>query len=103
MASNHLRNIMIGITLASVVLMIVASYVLKDTPRQGGFVKTGPSGLSEQTKTEYYPTGEVRATGKMNGYYKEGKWIYYRKDGSIELVEYYRQGNVVDSSLMETK
>jgi hypothetical protein len=94
---------MIGITLASVVVMVVASYVLKDTPRQGGFVKTTPSGLSQQNKKEYYPTGELRAEGMMDGYYKEGEWIYYRKDGSVELVEYYHQGNVVDSSALERK
>jgi hypothetical protein len=39
----------------------------------------------------------------MDGYYKEGEWIYYRKDGSVELVEYYHQGNVVDSSSLERK
>lgn len=98
MQPDRLRNIMIAIFFGSIVLMVAASYLLKDTPRQGGLINSGPNGIGRQAKTEYYPTGEVRAEGAMSGYYKEGKWTYYRKDGSIELIEYYTRGNV-DSTI----
>lgn len=91
---------MIGLFFGSVLLMVVASYILKDTPRVGGFVNTGPDGVGQQLKMEYYPTGELRAKGLMDGYYKEGEWIYYRKDGSVELLEYYTKGDV-DSSFQK--
>lgn len=97
-----MRKLMIAIFFISIIVMVVASYVLKDTPREGGFVNTGPDGMGKQFKMEYYPTGEVRAKGTMDGYYKEGEWIYYKKDGSVELIEYYTKGEL-DSSKTNMK
>lgn len=102
MSPNRLRYIMIGIFFVSMAVMVVASYVLKDTPREGGFVNTRPDNMGKQFKMEYYPTGEVRAKGTMDGYYKEGEWTYYYKDGSVELIEYYTKGEL-DSSKTEVK
>jgi len=102
MHPSRLRKIMIALFFVSILVMVVASYVLKDTPREGGFVNTGPGGLDKLEKTEYYPTGELRAKGRMDGYYKDGQWIYYQKDGTIELIEYYTKGNV-DSTWVNDK
>ncbi len=83
--------------------MVVASYVLKDTPREGGIVNTRPDQVGKQFKMEYYPTGEVRAKGVMDGYYKDGEWEYYTKDGSIELIEYYTKGELDSSSTLNMR
>ncbi len=101
MKPNQLRNIMIGVFFASMLILVIASYALKNTPRQGGFVNSGPNGAGQKTKIEYYPTGELRAEGLMDGYYKEGKWTYYYKDGTIQLEEYYNKGIAVDAPIEE--
>lgn len=96
MNNDQLRKIMIGVFFASIMVIVVASYILKDTPREGGYVNSGMRGDSQvQWKTETYPSGELRAEGNYQGFTKHGKWVYYEKNGDTLLIEYYDKGKVI--------
>lgn len=90
-----LRKVMIAITLLSVVGFVIYSYVEQDEPRQGGLINTliQPE-MDFRDATEYYPTGELKAEGLMNGKDKEGVWVYYHPNGDTLRIEQYFQGNL---------
>lgn len=88
---------MIGVFFASLVLVVVASYLLKDTPREGGFVNTGPGGFEAPVWTEEkYPTGEKRAEGHLKGTKKDGRWTYFNPAGDTLMIEWYKTGSMED-------
>ncbi len=90
---------MVGIFFGSLVIVVVASYLLKDTRREGGFVNTGPGGFEAPVWTvEQYPTGEKRAEGHMKGTKKEGRWTYFNTAGDTLLIEVYETGRLKEQT-----
>ena len=47
-------------------------------------------------KREYHNNGQIKIEGNYKDGEKDGKWTYYNKDGSIENVEEYKDGELVE-------
>lgn len=87
---------MIGVFFGSIILLVVASYILKDTPREGGIINSGPDG-PKQWKVERYSNGAIRAEGYIQGFLKDGIWLYYNQNGDTLIVEQYEEGKLIST------
>ena len=47
------------------------------------------NGKEEGEYKKYYQNGNLSEKGKYNYGNREGQWVYYNKDGSIKVGEYY--------------
>ena len=45
--------------------------------------------------TQYYKNGNIKIKGMKVKNFKDGKWYYYKKDGSIFMVEEYKKGKLI--------
>ena len=44
----------------------------------------------------YSDTGQIKSLGEIKNGKRDGKWTWWHKDGTIEKVEYYENGELVN-------
>ena len=77
--------------IVSVIFFSVLIYIKPPISRTG-YTKDMPTPV-----TEYYSSGEIRATGMKVNNKKEGPWVYYDLNGKIENEVLFKQGELIDA------
>lgn len=52
---------------------------------------------SQSHKVEYWNNGNIKHSGYMDGYLKDGTWLFYTEEGELRLKEEYDQGKLISS------
>ncbi len=89
----YLQWFFLIVALATIVVMFYNYYA----KRNAGEIQGVVPGTKLEQRTDYYPDGKIRAQGYVSSIQKEGKWLYYDREGNVELIETYVNGNVISS------